>query len=349
MEAITDLQIPQSFTDVVRGEPTTLEEAISAYLNDPARLQEWLDSSATRIANFNYELRHPGHGDQSVHNPHKGAAVPYAAGAWRPVSAEQITAVDKAVLADMDKPVNGYLFSAEQKAAIKKDYENDTIVGETYSNGNVTVRFPDDMTVDQKQGVLRDIDTAMSHAPAAMVADPKFPITVMVHDSLGPGKGGDHVGEYGFGATIRISKQQIQDPIGSLDLTNLKTYQLAKNRKSDVYGTKVSWHAEAPFGTRSSTYTIAHEFGHAVGAYNQSTKISAFGDTSIFTVGKSNFGADLAGGGGTAWFNRAKQAGFISKYATKNSSERYAEHFAAWTLGARDAFTSEIAKLEDWN
>jgi len=86
-----------------------------------------------------------------------------------------------------------------------------------------------------------------------------------------------------------------------------------------------------------------------VGAYNQSTKISLFGDTSIFTVGKSEFGADLAGGGGKAWFDRAKQAGFISKYATKNSSERYAEHYASWVLGGKDAFTSEIAKLEGWN
>ena len=349
MEAITDLPIPQIFTDVVRGEPTTIEEAVDAYLNDPVRLLEWIDSNESRTSDFNYELRHPGHADQSVHNPHKGGGAPYAAGAWKPVSAEQIMAVDKAVLADLDKPVNGYLYTPEQKAAMKKDYENDTIVGETYTNGNVTVRFPDDMTTDQKQGVLRDIDSAMAHAPTKMVADPNFPIQFNVTDGLRPGTGGNHVGEYGFGATININKRSIQDPIGSLDLTNLKSYQLARNRKSDVYDTKVRWHAEAPFGTRNSTYTVAHELGHAVGAYNQSTKISLFGDTSIFTVGKSEFGADLAGGGSKAWFDRSKQAGFISKYATKNSSERYAEHYASWVLGGKDAFTSEIAKLEGWN
>ena len=36
----------------------------------------------TSVMDFDYEFRHPGHGDQSVHNPHKGGGVP--AGFVRP-------------------------------------------------------------------------------------------------------------------------------------------------------------------------------------------------------------------------------------------------------------------------
>lgn len=38
--------------------------------------------SEPRQLDYDYELRHPGHGDQSVHNPHKGGGA--AAGGWTP-------------------------------------------------------------------------------------------------------------------------------------------------------------------------------------------------------------------------------------------------------------------------
>lgn len=43
-------------------------------------------AKTARHLDFNYELRHPGHGDQSVHNPHKGGGVP--AGYVRPTATD---------------------------------------------------------------------------------------------------------------------------------------------------------------------------------------------------------------------------------------------------------------------
>jgi hypothetical protein len=336
MDEVTSLFDQLGISDVVRGEPTSLDDAIAAFSSDPVRLLAWLEENTqvVRDADFNYELRHPGHADQSTHNPHKGAGAPYAAGAWKPAYEGEVTRADKAVLADMDKPVDGYLMSDEVKAAAKKDFENSRIVGETYVNGNVQVRFPYDMPPDAKQRVLRDIDGALSHAPEGMLKDAQFPLEFRITDGLPSGVGGKHAGEKGFGSGIELNQNRIMDPVDSLALGNLKSYSLVSNRKSDVYGTKVSWHPDGPSGTLGSTFTIAHEVGHSVSKYTGGATYSAFGDFSIFTVG--------------SFATRAKQAGFISKYAKKNSGERYAEHFAAWTLGARDAFTSEIAAMEGW-
>jgi hypothetical protein len=46
-----------------------------------------MDNDADRATSFNYELRHPGHGDQSSHNPHKGGA--YAIGSGKSATSEQ--------------------------------------------------------------------------------------------------------------------------------------------------------------------------------------------------------------------------------------------------------------------
>jgi predicted ABC-type ATPase len=60
-------------SDAVLGEPKTRAEAVAMWFNDPVRLQQWLDEQdGLRWVMWDYELRHPGHGDQSVHNPHKG-------------------------------------------------------------------------------------------------------------------------------------------------------------------------------------------------------------------------------------------------------------------------------------
>ena len=42
-----------------------------------------LESAPTRSSKFNYELRHPGAHDQSVHNPHKGGPGAFVPGKWK--------------------------------------------------------------------------------------------------------------------------------------------------------------------------------------------------------------------------------------------------------------------------
>lgn len=56
--------------------------AVAGYEGANVELDQRMASGA-RAADFNYELRHPGHGDQSVHNPHKGGAAA-AATTWTP-------------------------------------------------------------------------------------------------------------------------------------------------------------------------------------------------------------------------------------------------------------------------
>ena len=54
----------------------TVDELIMVAQQDPAALTELLTRvHASRSVDYDYELRHPGHGDQSVHNPHKGGAA----------------------------------------------------------------------------------------------------------------------------------------------------------------------------------------------------------------------------------------------------------------------------------
>jgi hypothetical protein len=306
----------------------------------PARLFD-------RAADFDYEFRHPGHPDQSVHNPHKGGGAPYAPGAWKPATKAEMQAVDKAVLDDLLKERPGYLRGEGMAEAMQKDYLEKSATGEMYTNGNVRVRFPEGMDEAKKQELLRDVDQGLSRAPEAMLKDPNHPIDINVTDNLPSNVGGRHVGDAGSGSIIEINLKTINDPIGSNDLVNLKTFVLARNRKGD-YGTKVKWHAQAPFGTRSSSYAAVHEIGHSVGAWTGGSTVTPFSDFSIFAIGKGKFTKDLSSGGGLPWANRSKQAGFISKYATKNSSERYAEHYAAWVFGATDSFTKDIADLEGW-
>ena len=327
MEAITDLQIPQSFTDVVRGEPTTLEEAISAYLNDPARLQEWLDSSATRIANFNYELRHPGHGDQSVHNPHKGGGAPYAPGAWRPVSPDELAAMDKAVIEDMykqnriarlggDNPI-----AVELRDRIASRYMRERAQGETYVNGNIVVRLPKGSKLDeaQKQALFDDIDNAAKFTPAGMMGDMSFPIEI----SVGRVSGRTRVGEWGgsgVGGRMGISTAHVKQG-GLIESGGLYTI----NKPNGIFPEQVPWHPSVAIGKSEVSHTILHEFGHAVQDWKEKDGIPA-----------SRYRFDYVG------------VPFISEYSRKNSSERYAEHFSAWALGATDALTQEIADNQGW-
>lgn len=74
------------FKDQVVKEPTSLAMAFERFGNDTEALLAWAegsDQAGARSLDYDYELRHPGHGDQSVHNPHKGAgAGAFVPGKW---------------------------------------------------------------------------------------------------------------------------------------------------------------------------------------------------------------------------------------------------------------------------
>jgi hypothetical protein len=73
-----DIELVPSCTDPVPYEDMDYEQLFQvAATGDQQALAE-LDrrlESEPRQLDYDYELRHPGHGDQSVHNPHKGGAA----------------------------------------------------------------------------------------------------------------------------------------------------------------------------------------------------------------------------------------------------------------------------------
>jgi hypothetical protein len=287
-----------------------------------------LESAPTRASSFNYELRHPGHADQSVHNPHKGVSAPYATGGWRPVSPEERTAMDKAVIDNLtafDK-VHGTELSAQAKEVA---YLKERQMGDTYVNGNVVVRFPDGkMTKEQQAKVLEDVDLGMSHAPAAMLADKNYPIEINVGSNKSGTNGIWDGGENGKGGGfigLRTRHMIDRDPIVSWE-----SKPTNRGNPSSIYPENTGFHPQIAEMTDAASFTVYHEIGHAVAYYSGSKSDRLGGSRGVFTN-----------------TNRA-MAGYISTYARKNVDERYAEHFAAFVLGATDQTTTEIAALDKW-
>lgn len=328
-------------TDILRDEerdsaPPCTEPDYSSYdlielfqlakQGDEGAAAELSRRSAPRTSDFNYELRHPGHGDQSTHNPHKGAAA-YAPGAWKPVSPAQLAAMDKAVIEDLykqnriarlggDNPI-----AVELRDRIASRYMRERAQGETYVNGNIVVRLPKGSKLDeaQKQALFDDIDNAAKFTPAGMMGDMSFPIEI----SVGRVSGRSRVGEWGgsgVGGRMGISTAHVKQ--GGLTKTG-ELYTL--NKPGGIFPEQVPWHPSVAIGKSEVSHTIFHEFGHAVQDYKEKDGIPA-----------SRYRFDYVG------------VPFISKYATKNGSERYAEHFSAWVLGATDTLTQEIADHQGW-
>ena len=296
------------------GEVKAFSEAQSI----PARLFD-------RSVDFHYELRHPGHPDQSVHNPHKGGGAPYAAGAWKPVSPAELYAMDQAVVQDLFKQ-NKVAMSGNTswvaegvRARIYDRYHKGRAQGETYVNGNVVVRLPKSskLNPEQKQALFDDIDNAAKFTPAGMLGDKSFPIEINVGKVSGS-RNGEWDGTSDGG---RIG----------INLTHLKTRKVTSNeidyptnKPGGIYRESVPWHPDISTGKDSVTFTIAHEFGHATQSYKLKSP----------PAGRYQFGyVDVP---------------FISKYAKENNKERYAEHFAAYVLGATDSLTMEIAASDGW-
>ena len=287
-----------------------------------------LESAPTRASDFNYELRHPGHGDQSVHNPHKGVSAPYATGGWRPVSPDERTAMDKAVIDNLtafDK-VHGNDLQVSKKT---REYLDERQMGDTYVNGNVVVRFPDGkLSKEQQAKVLEDVDMGMSHAPAAMLADKSYPIEINVGsnapgtngiwDGADNGKGGGFIG-------LRTQHMADRSPIVSWE-----SKPTNRGNPDSIFPVDTGFHPQIAEMTDSASFTVYHEIGHAVSYYSGTHSSKFGGDRGVFT--NTNRG----------------MAGYISTYARKNVDERYAEHFAAFVLGATDQTTTEIAALDKW-
>ena len=275
--------------------------------------------SSSRSRTWNYELRHPGHGDQSVHNPHKGGGA-YAPGAWKPVSKAQLEAMDSKVEGDIAKwnPRN-------QMLAVDK-YRRERVKGDTYSNGSVVVRFParNGLTKDQQKAVLDDIDSTAKFAPEGMFSDPGFPIEISVGARMSSRRDGEWAGSPQNGGRMGIrASSQLDRSVTTSDLgDSLSPINTGVFAKQSVYPKSVPFHPQATQSQSWASSVVAHELGHVAEDFNR----------------RSGTGAGLP----------SNAFGFISGYAKKNGSERYAEHFAAWVAGATDSLTTKVAQDNGW-
>jgi hypothetical protein len=118
------------------------EKAYAEFSRRVARGERQLD--------YDYELRHPGHADQSVHNPHKGGAAgpgAFVPGKW--VEQPQLTSEQhlEKVRASYTAGFAGKTYSPEQQAHIDSNVQQiadltypSEVSHVTYKNGPVTMR-----------------------------------------------------------------------------------------------------------------------------------------------------------------------------------------------------------------
>lgn len=319
---MTDVPEMPVFPDVVRGEATNIEQAILYYGNDLGRLVEWMENhaGALRSADFNYEFRHPGHGDQSVHNPHKGGSSSggWAAGKWTALSDSEVSAMHQRVADDWMKANPdkvGDPFYRDNVVSLMEIESKGQII---YQNGNVQVRFKAGQTqYDDAKVVMDGVDEAMSFTPLGM-RQADYPLEVKIAPLKSTIRG-NFVGDSPAGGVITLNDLYVTKG-GILENQNPLGYKI--NSAKSIYGDTVSFFPEIAYGKSAVKSTVYHEMGHAVMAFNNETTI--FGMPGMIKLG------------------------YISKYAKKNKFERYAETFRAFVWGQRDSVTAQFEKSHGW-
>ena len=247
-----------------------------------------------RQLDFDYEFRHPGHGDQSVHNPHKGGGGAYAPGGWKPVSETDAVAMRRALAVDKLKGSD-----RESLIAIYvKDAQKSEATGELYVNGNVQARFPKSMSDKQKQHHLGELDDALAAAPKDMLGNKDFPISVHYGAKGARNAAGKTVSETAEtptgGVTVFVNQKEIKEGIGA---ESFMTYEGSHVRiSSDVtFDQVMQWNSVVPSsktvkagdagfdqaypwaawelggqGKSAAGNTMSHEIGHVVHTFNAS-------------------------------------------------------------------------------
>ena len=291
-----------------------------------------------RHLDFDYELRHPGHPDQSVHNPHKGSSSAYAPGAWKPVSEADAVAMRRAVAADIAETT-----TMESIIAIHvKDQQKHQATGELYVNGNVQARFPKSMSQKEKDHHLRELDDNLAATPKGMLGNPDFPISVH-YGAKGSGNAAGRTVSMNKevptgGVTIFVKQTEIKAGIGPEKFMEYEgahvrvsgdvTFQQVRDWGGVIPSSKVvkdgdsGWEASYPWaswehggtGKSAAGNTVAHELGHASHVFNAST------------IGRST---DMAAVLGAA---KSTNASPLSVYSGRADGEMYAELFSVWAV-----------------
>jgi hypothetical protein len=267
-----------------------------------------LESAPTRSSDFNYELRHPGAHDQSVHNPHKGGPGAFVPGAWKeqpiPTREEHLARV-KASYAGVGTA--GRKYTAKEQAVIDANTQKvadlsypSVSSAVVYKNGPVTLSVDKNAAAPLTPEIRSRMDSVIAETQARYPGETEYSWTNLTGSEA-----------HAMGAAR----------IGS--------------RAMDFDSTKMTERAGLE-GYGSIEYTMWHETGHAVPMKGFPEPSAGVGmgfqipsdveplitDYSSFVAGKlpevRRLGKD----------DTAGVASVISVYATTDPVEMHAEIFA---------------------
>lgn len=286
---------------------------------------------ARAIAAMNYaenvveklnENRHlPGGHEQLAHG--SGAGGGYKSGAWKKANESDKQAILERQYGQAADLAQGNL-SREQKinSLAKMDNNDDLLKAEVYINGTHSVAFKGtskSIDSETKQEILKDVDNLQTIAPL---------------DSLQ------------VDVVARIPSNVAKNPnlkVSGYTHSNGKKIVLMKDAAADrdtLAGTKIQladpdWHMPTYRNTVSKgTYTLSHEWGHAVDLQKNKSGTLDFENKVDMAVKRG-----LSSGG------------FISKYGKTNLSEAYAEGFAEFVStnkSTNNPVVAELAKEFSW-
>ena len=279
-----------------------------------------------------------------------GGAPQYKPGKWTELS--DPTAHDQrmvqSVLDNMMKNPRYAGQEAQLRREIQKNYDAARNSGRVIANGNVQIRIPERPKLSEEKiaEMTKAVDRAMSFVPAGMRGDPKFPIEINLGKAPTDVWGRWTTSTFSGIANNDGSSGGVITLKGDLFKANWGTTvdELAKIPNS---GVEPGYLAGAASGRNVTMfdYTVAHEIGHSVASW-----ASGRHDSNAW-VGKAIYDYE----GKPEQYTRSNASGNeiissrISEYAASSDSERYAEHFAAWTFGQRDPFTDHLAEVSGWD
>lgn len=283
-----------------------------------------------RSPDVNYELRHPGHGDQSVHNPHKGGAVPAGGGEWTPGG---LTLQPKLTKAEWkEKLRKGRDFPPTAKE-VDIAYSNHKTI-DTYTNGPLTIKVKSNQTPKPTAEQLKVMDET----------------------------GGDIMRRYPGELTVTWQKNYDDGPylMGKANM-GARTFRLTP-RAAQPY--------EGRSGNDNLKYAMWHESGHAIPikALKNLGRPDVLGNKTNDAI-KAQFDSImpsvpmLKNRFGDAFTNETDRSvghsimrSAISNYGQETYTEAFAEAFAIWHTGAVATKSNKtgvivinkLAELEGW-
>lgn len=297
--------ISQTLFDEVSSEPIDLETAIKMFGDDQAAFNQWLDTQdGERNADYDYELRHPGHADQSVHNPHKGGAAA-GAGAFVPgkwVADPELTP-ESHYQKVRDQFMSGKDLSPEQVQKMEPIVKQ--LADATYEgNANETVYRNGPVTLYVNKNAKAPLTPEMQATMDGVIAETQA----------------RYPGPMQYSWTNIPTGSTADAPIGGRIVNfDSASMTMIKNRTDN----------------RGFKHVVWHETGHALpmrGAPESTTGMGfmTFEQADPFIMDLvASTGAKIPGlgvqGSQEPWRRVAQQ---VSNYATKNAVEMHAEIFA---------------------